>query len=141
MHTTSHRQQLEPARIDARGDRSATGRLGERLAADHLVAIDGLTLLARNWRVAAGELRGELDVVAIDERDATLVVCEVKTRRDAARFGGAVAALGDRQRVRLRALTAAFLRESAPSCRRVRLDLIAVDLGRTPSLTHLVAAL
>jgi putative endonuclease len=117
------------------------GALGEELACRHLDRDDGLVVVARNWRLAAGELRGELDVVAVDERLGTVVVCEVKTRRDAHRFGGAAAAVPPRKRAKIRALAAAFLSDAALPYRRTRLDLIAVDLGRRPTLTHLEGAL
>ena len=54
--------------------KDALGRYGEDLAAEHLRR-QGLTVLARNWRCA----RGELDIVARD--GSALVICEVKTRR------------------------------------------------------------
>ena len=54
--------------------KDALGRYGEEIAVEHLRR-QGLTILARNWRCAAGEL----DVVA--REGGTLVVCEVKTRR------------------------------------------------------------
>ncbi len=117
------------------------GPFGEQLAADHLVEEDGLELLARNWRLAAGELRGELDLVAIDRAAGELVVVEVKTRRDADRFGGALAAVSPRKAARVRALTGAFLRQAHLHTRRVRLDVVAIDLGRAPVLHHLLGAL
>lgn len=117
------------------------GRLGEELAVDHLRRGDGLEILARNWRLTAGELRGELDVVARDGASGELVVVEVKTRRDAARFGGAVAAVPPRKAAKVRALTAAFLRQSGLRAARVRLDVVAIDLGRAPRLHHLLGAL
>jgi putative endonuclease len=119
----------------------ATGVLGERLAARHLELDDGLTVIARNWRLAAGELRGELDLVAIDHATGVVVVCEVKARRNAQRFGGALAAVSPTKRAKVRRLTAAYLRETAIPHRRVRLDVIAIDLGPAPMLTHLKAAL
>jgi putative endonuclease len=119
----------------------ATGALGEELAARHLARDDGLELIARNWRIAVGELRGELDLVALDHDAATVVVCEVKTRRDAARFGGAVQAVPPRKRTQVRRLTAAFLCAADLPYARVSLDLVAVDLGRRASLTHLPAVL
>jgi putative endonuclease len=70
-----------------------------------------------------------------------VVVCEVKTRRDAARFGGALAAVPPRKAAKVRALTAAFLRDARLPYPRVRLDVIAIDLGRDPVLTHVQAAL
>ena len=141
--TTTHRRPLTlPA---ATAGTAAThlrlGALGEELAARHLVADDDLTIVARNWRLAAGELRGELDLLGHDPYDGTLVVCEVKTRRDAARFGGAACAVSPRKQAQIRALTAAFLRSTTGPHRQVRLDLIAIDLAPTPVLTHLVAAL
>ncbi len=119
----------------ARATPHDTGRIGERLAARHLVG-HGMQVLATRWRVADGPLRGELDVVAVDSDGAALVVCEVKTRRDAGRFGGALEALGVDQRHRIQRLTAAFLRESRLRPRTVRFDLVAVDLGRRGRLTH-----
>jgi putative endonuclease len=117
------------------------GALGEQLAAHHLAADDGLTIVARNWRLAAGELRGELDLVAVDDSNGTVVVCEVKTRRDAARFDGALAAVSLRKASKVRQLTAALLREARLPYPRARLDVVAVDLGRAPVLQHVVAAL
>lgn len=145
MLASTHRVPLgRVALAAARSSRSPEhldlGALGERLAADHLCD-DGLEIVARNWRLAAGELRGELDLVAADRERGCVVVCEVKTRRDAQRFGGALAAISPRKRAQVRALAAAFLREAALACRVVRLDVIAVDLGRAPTLVHVEDAL
>jgi putative endonuclease len=156
MEPTTHRHRLTlaapatapPARAmggpDAAAERArsaqAIGRLGESLAARHLTADDGLAIIARNWRLSSGDLRGELDLVA-REPDGTLIVVEVKTRRDAERFGGALAALTPRQGQRLRSLTAAFLRDARLRVSAIRLDVVAIDLGREPMLTHVEAAL
>jgi len=137
MLTTTHQVDLDGAFPEAP---AALGRLGEDLAVDHLRLDDGCVLVSRNWRIARGGLRGELDVVAYDPAAGALVVCEVKTRRAAQRFGGAVAALSPAKAARVRALAAVFLRESARGYRHVRFDLIAVDLGPTPRLTHLPGA-
>ena len=136
--TTAHQVTLTEAERGALVAHGALGRAGEALAARHLGRDDGLQVLARNWRIADGALRGELDLVAVDPSRGTLVVCEVKTRRDADRFGGAVAALDHRKHRRLRALTAAFLREQGGRFASVRLDLVAIDVGRRPRLTHIV---
>lgn len=139
METTAHRRPLDPHLVDASS--LSTGDLGEQLAAHHLVADDGYELVTRNWRLASGELRGELDLVLVDPDDGCVVVCEVKARRDAARFGGALSAVPPRKAAKVRALTAAFLREARLPYPRVRLDVVAVDLGRAPVLHHVVAAL
>ena len=54
--------------------RHSLGRLGERLAAEHLERL-GYRVIARNYRTRFGEL----DLVVCD--DEVLVFCEVKTRR------------------------------------------------------------
>lgn len=138
MDTTTHRHDLDPRLVA--GTDLAPGPLGEQLAAAHLVD-DGLLILARNWRLSSGELRGELDLVALDEAQGTVVVAEVKARRDAQRFGGALAAVPPRKATKVRQLTAAFLREARLPYPRVRLDVVAVDLGRRPTLHHVQDAL
>ncbi|MFP4635348.1 MAG: YraN family protein [Nitriliruptoraceae bacterium] len=141
MDPTTHHRSLSRELVEAVASVGSLGRRGESLAAHHLVTDDALTILARNWRLSSGELRGELDLVAVEPDTAMLVVCEVKTRRDAERFGGAVAAVDHRKQARIRALTAAFLRSDRRRYRGIRLDLVAIDLGRTPRLTHLAGAL
>jgi putative endonuclease len=142
MDTTAHRRPLELADLGtADAGRGRLGRLGEDLAVRHLTVDDGLEVLARNWRLASGELRGELDVVAVDHARGCVVVCEVKARRDAERFGGALGAVSPRKRAKVRALTGAFLREASLPYGRVRLDVVAIDLGRQPVLHHVLAAL
>lgn len=116
------------------------GRLGEDLAARHLVEGDGLEVLARNWRVRRDDLVGELDLVA-RARDGTLVVVEVKTRRDAGRFGGAVEAAGAVKRRRVRRLAHAFVVDGGWRPAAVRVDLVAIDVvGRRARLEHVVDA-
>lgn len=138
--TTVHRCPLTAADLGAAGHPRPAGELGEELAARHLLA-DGCDLVARNWRLHAGELRGEIDLVAVDPVSGCVVICEVKARRDAARFGGALAAVPPRKAAKVRALAAAFLREARLPYPQVRLDVVAVDLGRDAVLTHVVAAL
>lgn len=158
MEPTTHRQRLLPPPVErlspsAPDCRSTTGavavgsattssigRYGEALAARHLAEDDGLRILARNWRIHLGELRGELDIVA-HAPDGTLVVVEVKTRRDAQQFGGALEALTPQQGRRLRGLTGAFVREARVRVAAIRLDLVAIDLGRDAMLTHVESAL
>lgn len=136
--TTAHQVLLTAAERRALLSGDVLGRAGEALAARHLCADDRLEVVARNWRIVDGPLRGELDLVAFDPPSGALVVCEVKTRRDADRFGGAVAAVDARKHRRLRALTTAFLRDQPRRYATVRLDLIAIDVGRSPRLTHVV---
>lgn len=134
-----HRVELDrPLHTPHDGD---LGTFGEDLADEHLRDADALHVLARNWRLRAGELRGELDLIALDESAGALVVVEVKTRRDAARYGGALHAVSYRKAAKVRTLTAAFLREAGMAVGQVRLDVVAIDLGRRPVLHHLLGAL
>lgn len=97
------------------------GRIGEDLAVRHLEAL-GYRILARNWRAAASDVRGEVDVVASD--GSTLVFCEVKSRR---RTGcdDAFAAVNWSKQRQLRRLAARYL-SAVPENTRVRFDVIAV---------------
>lgn len=115
-----------------------TGARGEHLAERYLTA-RGYTIVARNWRLAVGELRGELDLVCRD--GGQLVFVEVKTRRGEG-FGGPLAAVTHRKQRKLRALAAAFLRESGLRSREVRFDVVGIRLeaGGGASVDHRPAA-
>jgi putative endonuclease len=114
------------------------GARGEDAAADYL-ARRGLRVVARNWRLPAGELRGELDLVCWDGR--TLVVVEVKTR-SSERYGGGLAAVTPAKQAQLRRLGAAYLRSVRPRARAVRFDVVAVaaDARGALTITHLADA-
>jgi len=64
--------ETDPATSGNRG----TGNLGEEIAANFLIA-RGYTILERNFRCKGGEV----DIVARDPADRSLVFIEVKTRR------------------------------------------------------------
>ncbi|MFJ3905873.1 YraN family protein [Streptomyces sp. NPDC090025] len=112
---------------------SALGRYGEDVAARTLTTT-GLHILARNWRHGR---TGEIDIVARD--GDTLVVCEVKTRRDGI-FQHPMAAITPAKARRLRHLAACWLdtHGTPPGDGGVRIDLIGVLLPRrgAPVVTH-----
>jgi putative endonuclease len=103
--------------MDARID---VGRRGEAAVERHYVA-RGYRVIARNWRCRLGEL----DLVAA--RGATLVICEVKTRRGA-RFGGGFEAVDARKRQKLRALAETFCLQHPVDASSVRFDVASVRL-------------
>jgi len=109
------------------------GHRGEDLAADHLRA-QGLRLLSRNWRGAAGEL----DLVATD--GSALVVCEVKTRSADDHGTPAEAVTEDKAR-HIRNATQEWLRHYGVTL-PVRYDVLAVlwPAGGKPRLEHLRGA-
>ena len=117
------------------------GVVGERLAVAHLVGDDGLEVVLRNWRRAHGELRGELDVVALDHATRAVVVVEVKARRSR-RHGGPLVAVTPAKQARIRSLTAALLQDLDHPYRRVRLDVVGILLpARGPGrLEHVPGA-
>lgn len=134
-----HRRHLDVTSRPA-ADHLAVGRYGEGLAADHLEREHGLRVVARNWRVAVGELRGELDLVAIGDRHGLIVVCEVKTRSGDG-YGGPLLAVTPRKQARVRALTVAFLGTAELPHRQVRFDVIGIRLARRhAALDHLEGA-
>jgi putative endonuclease len=98
--------------------RQALGEYGEELAARHLVA-QGMVVLDRNWRCAAGEI----DLVLRDGR--VLVVCEVKTRSSLA-HGTPHEAISDAKLDRLRRLGTCWQAEHGVSAPDVRVDLVAI---------------
>ncbi len=116
--------------------RQLLGRQGERLAAEHLERL-GYRIVARRHRTRFGEI----DLVAADQ--ATLVFCEVKTRRQGS--GTPWDALTPAKQAQVRRMAAAWLVEAAerPRVDDLRFDAIGVVVdahGRLVSLDHLEAA-
>lgn len=121
--------------------RTPIGERGEDLAVVHLVEDDRLEVVQRNWRLPTGELRGELDVVALDHDRRLVVVVEVKARRGNS-HGGPLAAVTPRKQAQVRRLVGAYLPGADLPYRRVRLDVVALWLpDRGPRrLEHLEGA-
>ena len=101
------------------------GDEGEQAALAHLLR-HGLTLVRRNYRVAAGPRArgGEVDLI-LRERDGTLLFVEVRRRQGLA-HGGAAASIGATKRRRIVLAAQHFLRPyaSPPPC---RFDVVAID--------------
>jgi putative endonuclease len=118
--------------------RHRLGRLGEELAAEHLVN-RGFRIVERNYRTRWGEL----DIIAFD--GGTLAFCEVKTRRLAAGCGTPFDAIRSQKRSRVRKMAGSWLieRTDRPYADTLRFDAIGVtfDLaGRLLGIEHLEAA-
>ena len=112
--------------------RQHLGRLGERLAAEHLERL-GYAIVARNHRTR----HGEIDVIACD--GSTLVFVEVKTRRGR---GEPWDALHPAKQAQVRRMARAFLNDATdrPRVRLLRFDAIGVVIdarGRLTRLEHL----
>ncbi|MCA1984497.1 YraN family protein [Nocardioides nematodiphilus] len=98
--------------------RQAMGRYGEAVAERHLIG-QGLVVLDRNWRGAAGEI----DLV-LREGD-TLVICEVKTRYDNA-YGTPHQAITPAKLERLKRLGAEWIAARGLVPPETRIDLVAI---------------
>jgi putative endonuclease len=98
--------------------RRAVGAAGEDAVA-HWYAGSGYAVLARNWRVR----EGEIDLIA--RRDATIVFCEVKTRRGDA-FGSPAEAVTHRKQARLRKLAVQWLAQNGTHADVLRFDVAQV---------------
>src|SRR3954451_14914729 len=129
---TDPRDTLRDRAAHEPGDpRQALGRLGERLAAEHLERV-GYRIVARTPRTRFGEI----DLVAAD--DETLVFCEIKTRR--AGSGAPWEALDDRTRKQVRTMGAALLVDSRerPRPAELRFDAVGVIVDARGALVELV---
>jgi putative endonuclease len=118
--------------------RPQLGRLGEQLAAEHLIR-RGFQIVERNYRTRWGEL----DIVAYD--GSTLAFCEVKTRRLSAPGRSPLESVHALKRSKVRKMAARWLieRTDRPYADNVRFDAIGVTLdisGRLVSLEHLEGA-
>jgi putative endonuclease len=98
--------------------RRAVGDAGEEAVAEWYRA-RGYEVVARNWRVRSGE------VDLIVRRGATVVFCEVKTRRGD-RYGLPVEAVTRAKQARIRAVAAQWLRAAAARAPEVRFDVASV---------------
>jgi len=106
----------------------ALGRRGEDLA-HRFLRRQGYTIVARNYRLAAGD--GEADLIAWE--GDTLVIVEVKSRHSAD-YGPPERAVGDDKRAHLRRVARAYARKSDTPWERVRCDLVTVVLTPRPQL-------
>ena len=117
----------------------------------HAEGIVARELERRGWRIVARnarplDVRGELDIVALDGRE--LVVVEVKAGRLGAAVGpvSPLEMVGRRKRTRLRTLAAAWAREhrsELPRLSGLRIDVVGLRLdaaGRVAEWQHVRAA-
>jgi putative endonuclease len=114
---------------------AARGRAGEQIAEEHLQT-KGYEVLARNFRVRAGEI----DIVAA--LGGVVVFVEVKCRASAA-FAPPGAAVTARKRAHMRTAASLWLAGHGGDRRPARFDVIEVILGppdRAPRIHHILNA-
>ncbi|MBL6831908.1 MAG: YraN family protein [Pirellulales bacterium] len=96
------------------------GKQGEDLAASYLRKL-GYRIIARRERV----LRGDLDIIALDDR--TVVFVEVRTRSDTL-HGHPAETIDRRKQQRIATLANAYIRRHRLEDCRVRIDVVTVTL-------------
>jgi putative endonuclease len=106
----------------------ALGRRGEDLA-HRFLRRQGYTIVARNYRLAAGD--AEADLIAWE--GDTLVIVEVKARHSD-EYGPPERAVGEEKRVHLRRVARAYARKTDTPWERVRCDVVTVVLSGRPRL-------
>ena len=108
-----------------KGTTKSVGDAGEALALAHVLGA-GLTLVQRNYRVAAGPHArgGEIDLI-LRERDGTLVFVEVRMRRSTS-HGGAAASIGTAKRASLVFAAQRYI-AALPAPPPCRFDVVAID--------------
>lgn len=104
----------------------ARGDEAEEQAARWL-ARRGLSIVARNWRVARGPGApgGEIDLI-VQEPDGTIAFVEVRARADA-RHGGAAASVSPAKRRRIVHAARCWLAGRAGPWPPCRFDVVAID--------------
>jgi putative endonuclease len=102
----------------------ASGRRGEDLAHRYLRR-EGFTIVARNYRLAAGD--AEADLIAWEGDH--LVFVEVKSRQTG-EFGPPERAVGDEKRAHLLRVAREYTRKTQTPWEQVRFDIVTVILSK-----------
>ena len=112
----------------------ATGRRGEDLAHRYLKS-KGFTIVARNYRLSAGD--AEADVIGWQGDE--LVFVEVKTRQSG-EYGPPDRAVGEEKRQHLRRVAREYVRKTNTPWDQVRFDVVSVILVDPPEVEWLPGA-
>lgn len=114
----------------------ALGRDAEDLA-HRLLQKQGLVVIARNWRTKSGY--AEVDIVALEEKSATLVFVEVKSRSDE-EFGTPDRQISPAKRRKIAIASQEFRRNSQYEHSPVRFDVVTVVFEPERKVTHFADA-
>lgn len=117
----------------ASGGNKGTGELGEEIAANFLIA-SGYLILERNFRCKGGEV----DLIARDPDDKSLVFVEVKTRRGLS-YGVPQLAVTTFKQRQISKATLTWLSKNRLHDTNARFDVIAILLSPdgVPSIEHI----
>jgi putative endonuclease len=107
----------------------ALGRRGEDLA-HRFLRRNGFVIVARNYRLAAGD--GEADLIAWEGE--SLVIVEVKSRLSG-EYGPPDRAIGDQKQRHLLRVAREYARKTDTPWERVRFDVVTVVFDEKPEVT------
>ncbi|MEB3101183.1 YraN family protein [Ferviditalea candida] len=113
--------------------RKLVGADGERKAAGYLRE-NGYTIRQTNWRCKSGEI----DIVA--EKNGIVIFVEVRTRSTKGLYGTPLESVRARKQHQVRQTARIYLHQEGELERRIRFDVIAVQLsadGRLLELRHI----
>ena len=113
----------------------ATGRRGEDLA-HRFLRRRGFIVVARNYRLAAGD--AESDLIAWEGE--SLVFVEVKTR-ESGEYGSPERAIGEEKRAHMVRVAREYTRKTGTPWERVRFDIVTVLLTVPPRLALIRSAI
>ncbi|MDP5273423.1 YraN family protein [Chengkuizengella axinellae] len=109
----------------AKGDqRKNTGHFGEKLAVDFLLE-NKYKVIEKNWRCKLGEV----DIIAYD--NDTLVILEVRTRRDTGKFGTPHESINFKKQQKVRSISQMYLQQKNLQQAKTRIDVICIILNKT----------
>lgn len=109
-------------------DKQQTGRQGQKIAEEYLTA-SHYQILEKNFRLS----HLEIDIIALDKSDSSLVFCEVKTRTSALLDIN----LKQNQIQRLKKAMVLYTQKHGFSVDKCRLDYIEIFLRSKNSLANL----
>ncbi|MEI7639139.1 MAG: YraN family protein [Syntrophus sp. (in: bacteria)] len=102
-------------------ERISTGKMGEEIAAEHLVGV-GYEILERNFRCPLGEM----DIVARDHE--TMVFVEVRSRRTD-NYGSPLESVGFTKQKKISRVAEYYLNRHGLQQVKARFDVVAVKLS------------
>ncbi|REE94396.1 putative endonuclease [Paenibacillus taihuensis] len=111
--------------VKKQDSRQSIGKFGEEQAARYL-SEQGYQVLVRNWRCRSGEL----DIIA--SIDDSIVIVEVRTRRQGGRFGTAAESVDFRKQHQVRGIAEIYLSLQKLHGKLIRFDVIAITAAVIP---------
>ncbi|NBI29557.1 YraN family protein [Chengkuizengella marina] len=108
---------------NVKNQRLKIGQIGEQLAVKYLKS-NNYHIIETNWRCKLGEI----DIIAY--KKDTLVLLEVRTRRDTGRFGTPQESIDYKKQNKVRSASQVFLLQNNKLNAKIRFDAICILLNK-----------